>query len=195
MAKEIETKELVESQETATPEIVAEKPVVDNFDNIVAKISKLKDVEKYRGLRVKNVVVNLDDEDYDRITLVVNQNVRGNVREGDTYTIGETSNVYISSFALAAVLKQDENTAMLGNYVVRNPKVAENLLSGATISLLQQKVKAGEEYVNPFSTRTDAVPYVREWDWFANYITGIKLGVMGNKIVDRLIDRIVDEML
>ena len=195
MAKEIETKELVESQETAAPEIAAEKPVIDNFDAIVAKISKLNGVEKYRGLRVKNVIVNLDDEDYDRITLVVNQNVRGNVREGDTYTVGETANVYISSFALAAVLKQDENTAMLGNYVVRNPKVAENLLSGATINILQQQIKAGEEYVNPFSTRTDTVPYVREWDWFANYLTGIKLGVMGNKIVDRLIDRIVDEML
>lgn len=193
MAKE-ETKVAVEAQvaeNAITPSVAA----VDSFEAIVAKLSANKDNKTYRGLRVKNVVVNLDDEEYPRITLVLNQEVDGYVEQDGVYVMGKTHNVFTTAYAISAVLKEDEATAMMGNYIVRNPKVAENLLSGATINLIQVPVKAGAEYRNPFTTKTDAQAYINDHDWFSNLVVGIKLGTIGNKVVDRLIDRIVDNML
>lgn len=193
MAKE-ETKVAPEAQ--AAEEVVNASVTANNsFDAIVAKLSANKENTTYRGLKVRNVVVNLDDEEYPRITLVLNQEVNGYNLEGDKYVLGKTKNVFTTAFNIAGVLKESEDTAMLGNYIVRNPKVAENLLSGATINLVQIPVKAGDEYRNPFTTRADAEAYVSDHDWISNCVTAIKLGTIGNKVVDKLIDRIVDEMM
>jgi len=193
MANE-ETKVAPEAQ-VAEEVLNASVTANNSFEAIVAKLSANKENTTYRGLKVRNVVVNLDDEEYPRITLVLNQEVNGYNLEGDKYVLGKTKNVFTTAFNIAGVLKESEDTAMLGNYIVRNPKVAENLLSGATINLVQIPVKAGEEYRNPFSTRTDADAYVSEHDWISNCVTAIKLGTIGNKVVDKLIDRIVDEMM
>lgn len=193
MAKE-ETKVAAEAPEMEVS-ITASVTANNSFEAIVAKLSANKENKTYRGLKVRNVVVNLDDEEYPRITLVLNQEVAGYVLEGEKYVLGTTKNVFTTAFNIAGVLKEDEATAMLGNYVVRNPKVAENLLSGATINLVQIPVKAGEEYRNPFTTRVDAEAYVSDHDWLSNCVTAIKLGVIGNKVVDKLLDRIVDEMM
>lgn len=193
MAKK-ETKVAPEAQ--VAEEVVNTSVTANNsFEAIVAKLSANKKNKTYRGLKVRNVVVNLDDEEYPRITLVLNQEVAGYNLEGDEYKLGTTKNVFTTAFNIAGVLKEDEATAMLGNYVVRNPKVAENFLSGATINLVQIPVKKGEEYRNPFTTKADAEAYVSDHDWISNCVTAIKLGVIGNKVVDKLLDRIVDEMI
>lgn len=190
-----EEKKVAPEAQVAEEVITASVTANNSFEAIVAKLSANKENTTYRGLKVRNVVVNLDDEEYPRITLVLNQEVNGYNLEGDKYVLGKTKNVFTTAFNIAGVLKENEDTAMLGNYIVRNPKVAENLLSGATINLVQIPVKAGEEYRNPFSTRTDAEAYVSEHDWISNCVTAIKLGTIGNKVVDKLIDRIVDEMM
>lgn len=193
MAKE-ETK--VAPEAPVAEEVVNASVTANNsFEAIVAKLSANKENTTCRGLKVRNVVVNLDDEEYPRITLVLNQEVNGYNLEGEKYVLGKTKNVFTTAFNIAGVLKENEDTAMLGNYIVRNPKVAENLLSGATINLVQIPVKKGEEYRNPFTTKADAEAYVSDHDWISNCVTAIKLGVIGNKVIDKLLDRIVDEMM
>lgn len=190
-----EEKKVAPEAQVAEEVITASVTANNSFEAIVAKLSANKENTTYRGLKVRNVVVNLDDEEYPRITLVLNQEVNGYNLEGDKYVLGKTKNVFTTAFNIAGVLKESEDTAMLGNYIVRNPKVAENLLSGATINLVQIPVKAGDEYRNPFTTRADTEAYVSDHDWISNCVTAIKLGTIGNKVVDKLIDRIVDEMM
>ena len=193
MAEET-TKVAVEAP-VAEGAINASAIVTDSFDAIVAKLSASKDNKTYRGLKVRNVIVNLDDDELPRITLVVNSDIDGYVEKDGAYVAGKTHNVFTSAFALAAVLKENEETAMMANYIVRNPKVAETLFSGATINLIQVPVKSGAEYVNPFTTKTDAEAYVSDHDWISNLVVAVKLGVVGNKVIDRLIDRMVDGMM
>lgn len=193
MAEE-KTKVAVEAQvaeETITPSVT----VTDSFETIVAKLSANKDNKTYRGLKVRNVIVNLDDDELPRITLIVNSDIDGYVEKDGAYVAGKTHNVFTSAFALAAVLKENEETAMMANYIVRNPKVAETLFSGAIINLVQVPVKSGAEYVNPFTTKTDAEAYVSDHDWISNLVVAVKLGTVGNKVIDRLIDRMVDGMM
>ena len=179
------------AEETITPSVT----ITDSFETIVAKLSANKDNKTYRGLKVRNVIVNLDDDELPRITLVVNSDIDGYVEKDGAYVAGKTHNVFTSAFALAAVLKENEETAMMANYIVRNPKVAETLFSGATINLVQVPVKANAEYVNPFTTKTDAEAYVSDHDWISNLVVAVKLGTVGNKVIDRLIDRMVDGMM
>lgn len=175
--------------------ITASAVVTDNFEAIVAKLSASKENKTYRGLKVRNVIVNLDNDELPRITLVVNSDIDGYIEKDGAYVAGKTHNVFTSAFALAAVLKENEETAMMANYIVRNPKVAETLFSGATINLIQIPVKANTEYRNPFTTKTDAEAYVSDHDWISNLVVAVKLGAVGNKVIDRLIDRMVDGMM
>lgn len=193
VAKE-ETKVAVEAQ-VAEEAITPSAPINDTFESIVAKLSASKDNKTYRGLKVRNVIVNLDDEELPRITLVVNSDIDGFVEKDGAYVAGKTHNVFTSAFALAAVLKENEETAMMANYIVRNPKVAETLFSGSMINLIQVPVKANAEYVNPFTTKADADAYVSDHDWISNLVVAVKLGTVGNKVIDRLIDRMVDGMM
>ena len=192
--EDVKDKVAVEAQ-AAEGAITPAVAVTDTFESIVAKLSASKDNKTYRGLKVRNVIVNLDDEELPRITLVVNSDIDGFVEKDGAYVAGKTHNVFTSAFALAAVLKENEETAMMANSIVRNPKVAETLFSGSMINLIQVPVKAGAEYVNPFTTKTDADAYVSDHDWISNLVVNVKLGAVGNKVIDRLIDRMVDGMM
>ena len=175
---------------------VNETVVKDSFNDVVEKLLKNKDNRPYRNLIVKNVIKRESDDDYTRITLVVNAPIPGYIPQEDgSYKRGTTNNVYITNYSLAAVLKQNEETAMMGNFVVEHPEIIPIVLSGATINIVQTDVKEGEEYYNPFSTREDTTPYVSQHDFIVNNIYALKLGKMGNKYIDKLLDKSVETLL
>lgn len=195
MAKENEV-QVPENVSEASVVNVAENISKDTFADIIDKLLKDKTNRAYRGLMVKNVIKKDGDEDYTRVTLVINSSIPGYVPEDDgTYKRGTTSNIYTTSYAIAAVLKQNEDTAMMGNYVVNHPEIIPILLSGATISVIQTDVKEGEEYYNPFSTRENAEPYIGQHDFIVNNIYSLKLGKMGERYIDKLLDKSVESLL
>ena len=173
----------------AAAEVVATK---NDFEIALKAMLSNKANRVFKGLVVRNVIKKDDDEDYTRITLVVNGNIPGYLPTDDGYKRGVTSNVYTTTYAIAAVLKQSEDTAMLGNYVVEHPEVVPALLSGATINLIQSNVAKGEEYRNPFTTKENPEPYVSDHDWIVNNIYGLKLGKIGLKMVDKMLDKLVE---
>lgn len=192
MAKENET---VQVQETPVPS-VNESVSKDTFSEIVDKLLKDKENRVYRGLMVKNVIKKDSDEDYTRVTLVVNSAIPGYIPQEDgSYKRGTTNNIYTTSYAISAVLKQNEDTAMMGNYVVNHPEIIPILLSGATINVIQTDVKEGAEYYNPFSTRENAEPYIGQHDFIVNNIYSLKLGKMGERYIDKLLDKSVETLL
>lgn len=168
----------------------------DTFAEIIDKLLKDKENRAYRGLMVKNVIKKDGDEDYTRVTLVINSSIPGYIPQEDgSYKRGVTSNIYTTSYAIAAVLKQNEDTAMMGNYVVNHPEIIPILLSGATINVIQTDVKEGAEYYNPFSTRENAEPYIGQHDFIVNNIYSLKLGKMGERYIDKLLDKSVEALL
>ena len=62
------------------------------------------------------------------------------------------------------------------------------LLPGSKIDIIRQLVKAGEEYVNPFTTKSaeDVVPSVFDHDTYITHIVSIELGKNGSKFADML---------
>lgn len=194
MKEEVKTNVVDETQGTPAP-VSAEDNGVSTFDTIVARIAKMNDTQWYRNLKVRNVTVDTNEDGYSFVNFATNRPIKSNVVKDDVWQVGEIKVVRVSIFAVAAVLKEDEVTAILANDIVRQPKIAEKLLSGATITVLQRIVGAGEEYVNPFTTNTDVAPVVYDHQWFANYTTHIELGAFGKKVIDNLANAMVAQLL
>ena len=170
----------------ATSEANTEK-VIGTYDEIIARLKGDSDNKFYRGLIVRNVTVNQDDYPVPLVTLVVNGLVNGWTEEGIT----TTHNVRVSVYALAGVMKENEDAAVLANSLLRNPQLAEALFSRAVIDVIQVPVKAGEEYHNPFSTRDDSASEPVNHDWYATHIVSIKLGKAGERLLDKYFDSLL----
>lgn len=194
MAKETEPVAPVTSEAAVEP--IVETVSKNDFAEILDKLLKDKTNRVYRGLMVKNVIKKDGDEDYTRVTLVVSGLIPGYIPQEDgSYKRGTTANIYTTSYAISAVLKQNEDTAMMGNYVVDHPEIIPILLSGATINVVQTDVKEGVEYYNPFTTKENAEPYIGQHDFIVNNIYALKLGKMGMRYIDKLIDKSVESLL
>lgn len=193
MAQELESKVTEEVQGTSAP--VSAEDNANGFDAIVARIAKMKDTVWYRALKVRNVTVDTNEDGYSFVNFATDRPIKSNVAKDGVWQIGEIKVVRVSIFAVTAVLKEDEVTAILANDIVRQPKIAEKLLSGATITVLQRIVGAGEEYVNPFTTNSEVAPVVYDHQWFANYTTHIELGAFGKKVIDNLANAMVAQLI
>ena len=93
--------------------------------------------------------------------------------------------IFVSAFTITALLKEDDNAAFAANHLLKHPDALGMILSRATINVIQQPVKAGEEYKNPFNN-ADSTTF--DHDTIINHITNIQLSDFGMKRLDRLAD-------
>lgn len=198
----VETEETKVAPENSEEEIDSSENVVsgDDFKKIVRDLLKEKDCKRFSGLKVKNVTLT-DKDTYIRATLTLMSKVPGFVAVNDEsgnptgeYKQGLTNLIYTSHFAIAGILKNDEENAWLGNYIVNHPQGIAPLITGATIDVIQQFVPADTEYVNPFTTREYSEPIVNDHDMIIYHIVGLTLGKSGVKFADKMMEKVIDDM-
>ena len=174
---------------------VAETPVVPTAEQTEGQKSfkeNIKDLlaggaKRYNGLRIKNVKYS-EEDNYTRITLVIQPPIPGMVSHdnGVTWEPGLTNNIFTSSFALAGMLKEDEEKSWLAEALIENPQAFNIIMNGGTVDVVQQKVEAGVPYKNPFSTREDAAETTFDRDVIINYVVSFTFGKTGQKYADVL---------
>ena len=143
--------------------------------------------KEVKGLKIKNVTITIL-ENYTRLGLTLDKPVKGYVaKEDGTYEEGETSVIFVSAFAIASVLKDNDDTAFAANHLVEHPEAMNVLLSRATIDIIQEPVTSGQEYRNPWSSNEDNST-VFDHDTIINHLTFIKLSDFGMKKLDTLAD-------
>ncbi len=197
----VPTEEVKEAPETQEEQVTPSETVVSgtDFKKIVADLIKNQGCKKLTGIRVKNVTLS-QQENYLRASLTLMNKIPGFVpvrnEMGDIteYKQGLINVIYTSSFAISAILKNDEENAWLGNHIIAHPQGILPLLVGSTISVIQQYVSKDTEYVNPFTTREDAEPVTFEHDTIIYHIVDLTLGKSGQKFADKMMDKIVDSM-
>lgn len=152
-----------------------------------------KGAKRINNLVVKNVNTT-DNGTYTMVSFTINGKIPGFVNDGEgNYVEGHTSVIYSSLYAIVGTLKENTDLAWLANPVLKNPKALSLLLSGAKLSVVQHRIKAGDAYTNPFSTREDLIPNVYDHDVIINYVVGIELSAIGNRMADKLADAILAE--
>lgn len=193
MAKE---NEVLPQETVETPEVneTTESSVRDIIRNLIAD-----GATRINKLRIKNVNYDPDyeDKDYIRVSLTLDRKVPGFVPVMDNngnitgYEYGLTNVIYTSTFALAAVLKENEEFSWLANHMVAKPKALTLLFNGATIDILQRQIAKGTPVVNPFSTQTNKEWPVYDHDMVTNDVISITLGKTGEKMAMTLASNIL----
>ena len=154
-------------------------------EEIIAQLVK-NGAKEVKNVTVKNVTVTPMNE-YVRLGLTLDKEVDGYKAEEDgTYTPSKVKVIFVSAFTIAALLKEDDNAAFAANHLLKHPDALAMIMSRAQINILQQSVKAGEEYKNPFNDNADVTAF--DHDVIINHITNIKLSDFGMKRLDKLAD-------
>jgi len=190
MAKE--TNSQVELAAPAVESKVASE--VKSFESVVKALIAADNTTVIRGLKIRSVNV-VDADTYTSVRLSVDKAVPAFVADGDTgnFVPGFITTLFQSTYALSGLFKNIDELAAVATYVVNSPKIIGLLLTGATIDVVMEQLTAGSEYVNPFSA--NAEPTVIANNTYISHIIGIKLGVQGTKMLDKLIDRIMAQAL
>lgn len=185
MAKKINDEPIMANEvspvEGTVSEIVASNNYLNTIKQLIADGAK-----KISKLMIKNVnVTELDN--YVRVSLTLTSKVPAYVSNdnGLTFERSESNIIFTSSFAISAALKENNDLAWLGGYVATNPKMLPMILCGSEVTILQREYEAGEEVVNPFSTRIDNIPTVYDHDIIINDIIDIKLGKTGERMASQ----------
>ena len=164
-----------------------ERTMKDIIKELMAKGCK-----RVNDVTVKNVIVE-EFDNYTRATLVTREGLDAFVSDdnGATYHKGKSNNLFSSTFAIAGAMKEDEELSWMANSIVEHPNVLNLILNGSKIDVIIEEVPAKTEYINPFTTKVDKTPVVFENDTYVKYVVGIKLGKSGQRMADKLADKLM----
>lgn len=156
--------------------------------DIIGAIMATGNAVRYRACLVKSCRVE-EEDNYTRVSITLGNEVTGFLPDASgNYLPGNTNVIFSSGFALSACIKNQEEISWLAGIINENPNAIRVLLPGSKIDIIRQLVKAGEEYINPFTTKSteDIVPSVFDHDTYITHIVGIELGKNGSKFADML---------
>lgn len=140
------------------------------------------------NVTIKNINVT-KEVNYVRVSLTLDEDIDGYVLNQETgeYELAKTNIVFTSTYAIASILKDNDETAFAANFIVNNPKALNVVLSRAKIDVLQEHVENGKEYVNPFTNSNNSVTF--DHNTIINHIIDIKsISKIGYKAIDKIFD-------
>lgn len=162
-------------------------------EDIIRKLlADKKRCKQYKGLYVRNVVYNIDNNGNTFFTFVVKEYVKGNIvvesEEGLlARKIGNTHNIVVGGYALSSVMKDSPKTAIFAAEILTDEKLANKLFVGSHIDIICQYVKANESYTNPFSTSATETSF--DENKMIHHLTKVSLGEVGLDVYQARISR------
>lgn len=170
------------------------EPTNEDKSVVVSKIKTNKQVvaellakgcNKIAGIRVRSSIVTPKDN-YVMVSLSLERGIPGYVSDGEgVFTKGETATVFASSYSIASVLKDSDETAWAANQLIQNPKGLEVILAGSKIDIVQEEVAADEIYKNPFSS-SDVDGQSLGHDTIINHVVKIEICQKAKQMLNML---------
>lgn len=170
------------------------EPTNEDKGVVVSKIKTNKQVvaellakgcNKIAGIRVRSSIVT-PKANYVMVSLSLERGIPGYVSDGEgVFTKGETATVFASSYSIASVLKDNDETAWAANQLIQNPKGLEVILAGAKVDLVQEEVSADEIYKNPFSS-SDVDGQSLGHDTIINHVVKIEICQKAKQMLNML---------
>jgi len=145
-----------------------------SFAQICRDILKDKNNKRWNGLVIKRISFD-EKANYTQVNVTLNKKIPSTSQ----YAVdGKHKTLYTNTFAIASVIRELP-FAWLASHVIDEPECMEQILTGATIDIIQVFTPENEEFVNPFSTKANPDVYVSEEDTIRDFIVNIKLSNMG----------------
>lgn len=184
---------VAKSEETVEPTSNAIVPSNNDVStqNVIKKLLA-SGCKRISSVRVKNVN-STEKDNYTMVSFSLGTAIKGHVSNdgGATFEEGVSNTLFTSLFAIAGALKENDELGWMANALLQAPQALNLIFNGCTIDIVQQEIEAGEEYVNPFTTRTDSEPRVYDHKTYINHIVDFKLGKTGERMADRLADKML----
>lgn len=170
------------------------EPTNEDKGVVVSKIKTNKQVvaellakgcAKITNLRVRSSIVTPKDN-YVMVSLSLERGIPGYISDTDgVFAKGETATVFASSYSIASVLKDSDETAWAANQLIQNPKGLEVILAGSKIDIVQEEVAADEIYKNPFAS-SDSEGAALGHDTIINHIVKIEICPKAKQMLNML---------
>lgn len=177
----------METTNATTQEQVSVQVENSNVSTFNAAIKTLlaSGANRVNNLKIKNINTT-DMDNYCRVSFTLTTPVKGFASNdnGITYEETKTNIVFLSLYAIAGCVKEDENLAWLGNAIVEKPKRLELIFSGASVDIIQEFVPANTEFINPFSSNPK--PSIYPHDIIINHVVKFKLSKSGEDMAKML---------
>lgn len=150
---------------------------VKSKKDIIKELLSSKRCKAYRGLTIKNVEHKIGNNNTYFSFTIKDAKVIGNASVNNVNVIQKTNAFAIGSFAVRSTMFDDVKMSIFANDVLVDDKLVTKLLNGGKIDIIAHLVKAGEDYVNPFSSTDEG--HVFTEDRIIHYVTGLTLGPVG----------------
>lgn len=183
----IEEKEVINGGANPENEFGSEetpKSKIKTLKQVVAELIAAGN-KKIAGIRVRSAKVT-EKDNYVMVSLSLDKAIPGYVaNEEGVFEKSETVTVFASSYSIASVLKESDETAWAANQLVANPKGLEVILAGSRIDIIQEDVAGDELYKNPFSN-SSAEGVALGHDTIINHIIKIELCAQAKKMLNMM---------
>lgn len=164
------------------------KPKESSFD---LKIKQLinNGAKLIKNCKVKNIAYSNNDGKI-IVKFVLTEPIRDYVlcADGVNYKIGKTDIIYSSIYAVFEILLEDDTLGWLGNVILENPSVLNEVFQGAIVDVLQQEVFKGEEYINPFIENYKQKTIISDRNFIVNHCVKFYLSEAGEKVADDIMN-------
>lgn len=162
----------------------APKSKIKTLKQVVAELIAAGN-KKIAGIRVRSAKVT-EKDNYVMVSLSLDKAIPGYVaNEEGVFEKSETVTVFASSYSIASVLKESDETAWAANQLVANPKGLEVILAGSRIDIIQEEVSGDELYKNPFSN-SSAEGVALGHDTIINHVIKIELCAQAKKMLNMM---------
>ena len=155
----------------------------DEADDIKSKKDIIKELlaskrcKAYRGLNIKNVEHKIGNDNTYFCFTIRDAKIIGNASVNNINVIQKTNSFAIGSFSVRSIMFDDVKMSIFANDILTDDKLVTKLLNGGKVDVIAQLVKAGEEYINPFSRNDES--HVFPEDRIIHYVTALTLGPVG----------------
>ena len=141
--------------------------------------------KKIAAIRVRSAKVT-EKDNYVMVSLSLDKPVPGYVANAEgVFEKAETVTVFASSYSIASILKESDETAWAANQLVTSPKGLEVILAGSRIDIIQEEVSGDELYKNPFSN-SSAESVALGHDTIINHVVKIELCAQAKKMLNMM---------
>ena len=142
---------------------------------------------RYDNLKIMDVKLT-EEEKYTRVTILIASTIPGDVTKdrGITWEIGPTHRIFSSTYAIAAMFQESMETSWLSSTVIEDPELLIHIMIGGMIDIVQQTIKAGVPFKNPFASSGSSKEISFDRDTVVNHLVGFRYGTAGRYYADAL---------
>ena len=130
-------------------------------------------------------------EEYVRINMGIDKEVKALVTEDGTTKEVNVSVVFPSTYSVNGALRENEDMSAIISHLNNNPSAYPILLIGAKVDIVQQRIEAKTDFVNPFSTAAEVAVKKYDEDKIISHVVNIRLSDKAKKRVEKIEDKLL----